>query len=118
MKLMNNVSEETLRKSFENQGFNDLQIDELLLCLTKGVDTSLVVNRKYDPLVMRYMRKVLQLNIDINKCCVNGDLDIHDFILLLNACAHKGLIEPLTHTDVWSLENYPYIKEKYSEAHK
>lgn len=52
MKLMNNVSEETLRKSFENQGFNDLQIDELLLCLTKGVDTSLVANSKYDPLVM------------------------------------------------------------------
>lgn len=112
MKLFNNVSETAIRKSFENQGFNDLQIDELLLCLTKGVDTSLVANLKYDPLVMRYMRKVLQLNIDINKCYVDGDLDIHEFILLLNACAHKGIIEELAYVDVWTLENYPYRIER------
>lgn len=108
---MNNVSEETLRKSFEDQGFNDLQTDELLLCLTAGVDISLVANIKYDPSVMRYMRKVLQLNIDINKCYVNGDLDIHEFILLLNTCANKGLIKQLTYVDIWSLENYPYRED-------
>lgn len=111
MKLSNNVSETAIRKSFENQGFNDLQIDELLLCLTKGIDTSLVANIKYDPLLMRYMRKVLQSNIDINKCYVNDDLDIREFILLLNVCANKGLIEPLTYVDIWSLENYPYRKD-------
>lgn len=112
MKLMNNVSEETaIRKSFENQGFNDLQTDELLLCIKSDVDISLVANIKYDPLVIRYMRKVLQLNIDINKCYVNGDLGIHEFILLLNTCANEGLIEQLTYVDIWSLENYPYRED-------
>ena len=111
MKLFNNVSETAIRKSFENQGFNELQTDELLLCLMNGIDVSLVANVKYDPSVMRFMRKVLQLNIDISKCHINGELDIHKFILLLNTCANKGLIEQLTYVDVWSLENYPYRED-------
>lgn len=98
-------------QAYVDQGFNEAQLIELLLCLEDSIDVSLIANVRYDAYLMKHMRRALKANIDINKCYVDGDLDIHEFILLLNACAHKGIIEELAYVDIWSLENYPYRED-------
>ena len=98
-------------QAYVDQGFNEAQLIEILLCLEDGIDVSLIANVRYDACLMKHMRRALKANIDISKCYVNGDLDISEFILLLNTYTHKGIIEELAYVDVWTLENYSYRED-------
>ena len=118
MKLKTNLSIESQMQVYREQGFDEAQLDELLLCLKNDTDVSSIANIKYNPSLMRHMVRALQANIDISKCYVNSDLDIGMFIELLEEYARKGIIKDLTYGDVWALENYPYRKGFVHEIEK
>lgn len=111
MKLSNNISETAIRKSFENQGFNKDQARELWLSIANGVDITLIANIKYDPLLMRLMRKALRVNDDISSCYVKGELNVDLLIELLQSYADQKLTGPLNYSHIWSVRNYPYRED-------
>lgn len=111
MKLSNNVSETAIRKSFENQGFNKDQARELWLSVANGVDIALIANIKYDPLLMRLMRKALRVNEDISSCYVGDELNIDALIELLQSYEDQKLTGPLNYSHIWSVRNYPYRED-------
>ena len=113
MKLSNNVSETAIRKSFENQGFNKPQARELWLCVAHDIDMTLIANIKYDPLLMRLMRRALQVNDDISSCYVDGELNVDTLVELLQSYADQKLIGPLNYSHIWSVRNYPYRIERH-----
>ena len=112
MKLSNNISETVIRKSFENQGFNKPQARELWLCVAHNIDIALIANIKYDPLLMRLMRRALQVNDDISSCYVDDELNVDALIELLQSYADQKLIGPLNYSHIWSVRNYPYRIER------
>lgn len=111
MKLSNNVSETAIRKSFENQGFNKQQARELWLSVANDVDIALIANVKYDPLLMRLMRKALRVNDDISSCYVDGELNVDTLIELLQSYEDQKLTGPLNYSHIWSVRNYPYRED-------
>jgi hypothetical protein len=112
MKLSNTVSDTVIRKSFENQGFNKPQARELWLCVAHNIDIALIANIKYDPLLMRLMRRALQVNDDISSCYVGGELDVDALIELLQSYADQKLIGPLNYSHIRSVRTYPYRIER------
>lgn len=112
MKLSNTVSDTAIRKSFENQGFNKPQARELWLCVAHNIDIALIANIKYDPLLMRLMRRALQVNDDISSCYVDGELDVDALIELLQSYADQKLIGPLNYSHIWSVRNHLYRIER------
>lgn len=118
MKLSNNVSETAIRKSFENQGFNKDQARELWLSVANHVDITLIANLKYDPLLMRLMRKALRVNDDISACYVDDELNVDVLVELLQSYADQKLTGPLNYSHIWSVRNYPYREDVQDEIIK
>ena len=116
MKLSNNVSDTVIRKSFEDQGFNKPQARELWLCITHDIDIALIANIKYNPLLMRLMRRALQVNDDISSCYVGDELDIDALIELLQSYADQKLTGPLNYSHIWNVRNYPYREDIIDET--
>ena len=67
MKLMNNMSIDSLTRMYEQQDFDDLQLNEIRVGLDRGVDVSIYANRIYHWGQMQMIRKGLERHLDISK---------------------------------------------------
>lgn len=67
MKLMNNVSIDALAHMYEQQDFDDFQLNEIRLGLERGVNVSIYADRIYHWGQMQMIRKGLERHLDISK---------------------------------------------------
>lgn len=75
MKLKNNVSENSLRRTFAEQGFDESQIRFLINSVNENVDIQLFANTKFSYEKMRALKDGLILGFDM-KPCVKAKLDV------------------------------------------
>ena len=67
MKLMNNMSIDALTRMYEQQGFDNYQLNELRVGLERGVDVSIYADRSYHWGQMQMIRKGLEQRLDVSK---------------------------------------------------
>ena len=68
MKLKNNVSENSLRRTFVEQGFDESQIRFLINSVNENVDVRLFANTKFSYEKMRALKDGIVLGFDMTSC--------------------------------------------------
>lgn len=68
MKLKNNVSENSLRRTFVEQGFDESQIRFLVNSVNENVDIRLFANTKFSYEKMRALKDGIALGFDMTSC--------------------------------------------------
>ena len=68
MKLKNNVSENSLRRTFVEQGFDESQTRFLVNSVNENVDIHLFANTKFSYEKMRALKDGIALGFDMTSC--------------------------------------------------
>jgi hypothetical protein len=91
MKLMNNMSIDTLMHIYEQQDFDDFQLNEIRVGLDRGVNVSLYADRVYHWGQMQMIRNGLERNLDVSKYA-DPRVSLNDMILMYQKlCKQKGV---------------------------
>lgn len=67
MKLMNNMSIDALMCMYEQQNFDNFQLNEIRLGLERGVNVSIYADRSYHWGQMQMIRNGLERHLDVSK---------------------------------------------------
>lgn len=68
MKLKNNVSENSLRRTFVEQGFDESQIRFLINSVNENVDIQLFADKRFSYEKMRALKDGIALGFDMTPC--------------------------------------------------
>lgn len=91
MKLMNNMSIDALIRMYEQQDFDDFQLNEIRVGLEQGVNVSVYENHQYHWGQMQMIRKGLERNLDISKYA-DPRVPLNDMIQMYEKlCKQKGV---------------------------
>ena len=91
MKLMNNMSIDTLMCIYEQQDFDAYQLNEIRVGLKRDVNVSIYANRSYHSGQMQMIRKGLEQHIDISKYA-DPRVPLRDMIQMYQKlCKQKGV---------------------------
>lgn len=91
MKLMNNISVDALMRMYEQQDFDEMQLNEISIGLERNVNVSIYADRAYHWGQMQMIRCGLERNLDISKYA-DPRVPLNDMILMYQKlCKQKGV---------------------------
>ena len=91
MKLMNNISVDALMRMYEQQDFDDMQLNEISIGLESNVNVSIYANSSYHWAQMQMIRCGLERNLDISKYA-DPRVPLNDMILMYQKlCKQNGV---------------------------
>ena len=91
MKLMNNMSIDVLMNVYEQQDFDEIQLNEISIGLERNVNVSIYADRAYHWGQMQMIRCGLERNLDIHKYA-DPRVPLNDMIhMYQKLCKQKGV---------------------------
>lgn len=79
MKLMNNVSIDVLMQVYEQQNFDEYQLNEIRVGLERDVNVSIYANLQYHWAQMQLIRNGLERHLDVSEY-LDSNMSLNDMI--------------------------------------